>query len=102
MDESAAEVFSAFSGMGADVGRSFVSTIKELINPEPVSERPARLASTARLRDFAITNGREFLYDLGLMPDLMIAIKCRNVEAISDPAESCPTVLARSRKKCSV
>lgn len=99
MDEDAASVFSVFTGMGVDVGRAFLAKIKRFISPGSVCKRPAGLVSKAMLQDFAITTGRRFLYDLGVLPQLMIAVECRKVETISSPADSYPMILPRRTKK---
>lgn len=99
MDEDAASVFSAFTGMGSDVGRAFLAKIKRFISPGSMRKRPAGLAAKARLQDFAITTGTRFLYDLGVIPQLMIAVECRKVEPLSSSADSYPMILPRRPKR---
>jgi len=98
MDESAAALFSAFTGMPINVGCSLVKKIKQDFVVSSASA-PAGLAADAKLQDFAFTAGKQFVYDLGVIPQLTIDVTCLNVEAISNPADACPMILPRRRKK---
>lgn len=100
-DEAMAQALAAITGMGIRAGRFFRAILVRLCNPIPKPRKPAGLTPNARLQDFDITTETQFLYDLGIIPQLMLAVKCRKIETISDPAEAIPTILMRRRKKTS-